>query len=261
MAVNEKLVLIVPDMHFPHEDKGAVACVREVVRRLRPGRVVQLGDILDAGPFSSHDGISVEEARDYDFMGLEVDPAREFTDWCLKWGGRYIQLGGNHEYRVERFCLKHGVPGIAAYKAIAPSQLLGRGRDRKVWQYVPYVDAAAPMSYYSITRDLAAVHGWSYAKHAAQVHLDKARSRSVVFGHIHRKQLVSTRDPFTGRVVKAWCPGTLSELQPMYAVGGNPNDWSHGFSLVYVGRRSWTEYLITIENGRCVTPDGTEIGA
>jgi len=42
-------------------------------------------------------------------------------------------------------------------------------------------------------------------------------------------------------------------------LANNPTTWCHGFSLVYVGRRSWTEYTIAIDKGKCVLPSGREV--
>jgi hypothetical protein len=60
-------------------------------------------------------------------------------------------------------------------------------------------------------------------------------------------------------VIRAWSPGCLSKLTPLWQSGA-PNDWTHGFSLVYVGQKSWTHYTCPIHpGGYAVLPDGTEI--
>jgi hypothetical protein len=252
---------VFPDIHFGEHSETAVACALKAHEITRPALTIQLGDILDAAAFSTHDVRSLSRDSTYDFMTKEVEPARDFTDTCLKRGSRFVQLGGNHEYRIERFCIRSGMAGAASYRALTPSELLGEGRSKKEYEYVPYVHSSAPMSYYEINKSLVAVHGWSFSKSAADVHLAKSRSKSVVFGHIHRQQLVSSRDPYSHMPIKAFSPGCLSKLQPLYAVGGCPTDWTHGFCLIYMGKRSWTEYLITIHNGVCVLPDGTEVRA
>jgi hypothetical protein len=119
------------------------------------------------------------------------------------------------------------------------------------------------MSYYRVCKSLIAVHGWSFAKHAARVHLDATRDSSVIFGHVHRQQAATVRNPFTGQVLRAWSVGTLSKLQPLYLTDGKPTEWVHGFGLVYTssdGKR-FSEYTVTIENGECVLPDGTQVKA
>ena len=67
----------------------------------------------------------------------------------------------------------------------------------------------------------------------------------------------------TQRVMKAWSPGCLSKLQPLY-MAHNPTEWVQGFSLIYVSsddRTDWTEYNITIDRGRCILPDGKVLRA
>lgn len=260
-AINPKLVFIFPDIHYPQHDPVALEVALKAHAVLRPGRTIQLGDLMDCSGYSSYDGKTLDEMKDYDFMGQEVVPSNKFIDRCLKNTHKYVGMAGNHEYRIERFCITHGIAGASAYHVLSPAYFLGMGRSRKEFHYVPYCSTSDPTSYYRITKDLVAVHGWSFAKNAARVHLDMARSQSVVYGHTHRQELVATRDPFSNRVIKAFSPGCLSRLQPMYATGGSPTTWSHGFSLIYVGSTSWTEYNLTISRGAVVLPDGREIRA
>jgi predicted phosphodiesterase len=117
----------------------------------------------------------------------------------------------------------------------------------------------APNNVKMKTGGLVAIHGWSHAKHAAAKHLELSVSQSVLHGHTHRHQVFTVRDPWSNKIVKSFCPGTLSQLQPIYAHGGSPTSWVHGFTLVYVGEHSWTEYNVTISNGACVLPDGREL--
>ena len=64
----------------------------------------------------------------------------------------------------------------------------------------------------------------------------------------------------SNRILKAWSPGCLSELQASY-MNQTVSDWVHGFSIVWVGSDplDWTEYSVTIQNGRAIMPDGTEL--
>ncbi len=258
-TLNDKLVFAFPDIHFPHHDRAALECALIAHATLRPGRTIQLGDMMDCDVFSSHAGTSIQD-RAHDFMVDEVEAARSFTERCLRNTGHYVQLAGNHEYRIERRCIDMGSIGQAMFGVVNPKQLLGAGRGTN-WSYVPYADARVPMSYYRINKSLIAVHGWSFARHAARVHLDATRDSSVIFGHIHRQQSASVRNPFTGQILRAWSPGTLSRLQPLYQTDGRPTEWVHGFSLIYVGSdgRKFSEYTVTIENGACVLPDGTQV--
>jgi predicted phosphodiesterase len=259
-ATGSNLVIIVPDTHFPNENKEAVAIVKRAIAALRPSRTVFLGDLIDCGAFSAHTAKSIKELRQSNFFEEEIKPANQFIDIAQKYTkGDTIFVEGNHEWRVERFCIDHGFGAQAIYEAISPQYQLSKGRSD--FRYIPYIQNADPgFSYYEITKNLIAVHGWSFAAAAARVHLQKARSRSVVFGHTHRQQSEASRDPFTKERVVAFSVGCLSEIQPVYMHA--PNDWILGFGLVYISKsnpRDWTEYSLTIQNGRVILPDGKEI--
>ena len=166
--------------------------------------------------------------------------------------------------RIERWSVANGRIGESIYDLISPRSTIAKHREN--FTMIPYSPLTGDrrgfvqISKPTIKRPgLVAVHGWSVAKHAASAHLEKSRSQSVIHGHTHRQQLETSRDPWTGQIIKAFCPGTLSKLQPIYMVGGAPSSWSHGVCIVYVGNESWTEYLISIVNGRCVLPTGKEI--
>ena len=126
--------------------------------------------------------------------------------------------------------------------------------------YTPGADSKGPSHFYWIIKnELLAVHGWSTGEGAAKKHLRAAMPYSIVYGHNHRDQFESTNTAGGKRLI-AWSPGCLCDLEPMYNVGSAPAQWSHGFSIVYVGKRSWVHYTVGIrKGGNCVLPDGTQI--
>ena len=259
---SSKLWFVFPDIHIPEHDEAAVACAMQAHSLLKPDYSLFLGDVLDCGIFSAHNKRTLDELKVQDYEQIELDPARNLIDNVQK--NTLIKtwfLGGNHEERIERWATSGGTVEQSLFGMLNPATTLSRtldGSKRTKFEFVPYTKAQGS-SYVRIASDLVAVHGWSWAKHAAQIHLEKSRTQSVVFGHSHRHQVASSRDPWTGKVIKAFNPGTLSQLSMLYHVGGVPSDWSHGFALIYVGVNSWTEYCISINNGYCVLPDGTEI--
>lgn len=255
-APGSHLVVILPDLHVPFHDRQALDCAMAAIQYLRPHKIVILGDWLDCEAFSAHGKKHMLELRATRYLADEIEPTNEILNEVQRWSKELVYIEGNHEHRVERFAVQWGgVLGPDIYKLISPQTLLSAGRTNFEW--IPYGDI---LTHYSITPDLWAVHGWTHARHSASKHLDKAGSISVVHGHTHRAQMHARRDLVTGRVLKAWSPGCLSHLQPLY-MHQNPTEWLHGFSMVYVGSNplDWTDYLITIENGRCVLPDGKEI--
>jgi predicted phosphodiesterase len=255
-----KLWFIFPDIHVPNHDETALECALKAHALLKPHYTVFLGDLMDCELFSSHRKRLITETLAYDFKQIEVQPTKDLLDRVQKNTKEHTYLlSGNHEERIERWASNSGQISQSLFSMLNPEIVLSE--NRKKFTFVPYSLSDGGHAHIRIASDLVAVHGWSWAKHAAQIHLEKSRSQSIVFGHSHRHQVASARDPWTGKIIKAFNPGTLSKLQPIYMVGGNPSDWSHGFAIVYVGKgkTNWTEYCITIKEGYCVLPDGTEI--
>lgn len=261
------LWFVFPDIHFPDHDETALALALKAHELLKPEYSLFLGDVLDCGLFSAHAKRTISEMDAYDYKKLEIDPCNQMIDAVQQNTGKWTYfLEGNHEQRIERWAVNNGRVGESIYNLISPQATLAVGRDK--YTQIPYeVPTGNRMGFVQVvkptkrmrTGGLVAVHGWSFCKAAARKHLEISRSQSVVYGHTHRAQTEVSRDPWTGSLIKAFNPGTLSKLQPMYAHGGAPSEWSHGFALVYVGSESWTEYVINIVKGRCVLPDGREI--
>lgn len=255
---------IFPDIHVPHHDPKALEAALRAHARIKPDYTLLLGDFLDCEIFSKHPRRKISEFAIRNYKDFEVDPANKILDRIQKNTKKHTYyLGGNHEARIEAWSANGGPGGMGIYDLISIEATIINGR--KKITYIPY-NPEKGLSYLQIVRPskkmksggLTAIHGWSFSKHAAYVHLEKSRSQSIVFGHTHRAQTIVSRDPWTGSPIKAFNPGTLSKLQPLYLVS-NVSEWTHGFGLVFITENNWTEYLVGINNGYCVLPDGKEI--
>jgi len=247
------LVMVLPDLHIPYQDKAAISCAMKTHEFVKPKRTVILGDWLDAEPFKTFEVRTLMEARALDFKKDEIDPCNEVLDALQKNTSLVVYIEGNHEARIEKVAARARGTGIGSvHSLISPRNLLSQGRKQFVW--VPY---SKSLSHYKITNDLWAFHGLSYSKHVAETHLNMLTSVSSVFGHVHRQQSASRRCKATDKQIKAWSPGCLCERQPLWAAQ-MPTDWLHGFSLIYVKNDGshWFEYTITIKDGICVLPGG-----
>lgn len=250
--------MVLPDAHIPNHDPGCMDIVVKAAEVVRPDEIVILGDWVDAEAASFHPANSLDEEpqdlqTEYEGVHREMNRIKKAAGGC-----KFTYIEGNHCARVERVALKlGGALGSSFYRALSPKAAIADARGDTEW--VPYVQKQ--LSYYKIAEDLIAVHGWSYAKHAAAKHAEKAVSVSVVHGHTHRQQSYCTRDPISGRVIKAWSPGSLCANQPFYAHRNGPTEWVWGFSVVYVGRSGdWTDVTSTIKptsnGGRFAVLDG-----
>lgn len=248
-----------PDLHYPFVDPKALGALLLSLELLQPREFGFLGDASDCHAWSSHPPKSKMEAAAHSFNEYEMKPLNRMIDMVEDNSERQKFLEGNHEDRVERRLLEMGAVGKAIEDLVSPRILLTQ--DRKNLEYVPYQrDPSAPIPHVKIADDYIATHGWSVSKHAAAKHLELAKGWSILFGHVHRAQVHCSREPITGRLLRAVCPGTMSLLQPLY-LQHNPSEWSHGFELVWVtnDRKSWTSYTVMIRDGVCVLPGGLKI--
>lgn len=251
------LTIIIPDIHYPKHDPAAVECMLAACRLLKPRRAVFLGDSLEVDQFSRHGrkSLSEDEARDWiaDMDGFD----REILGPVARYTREQVLLEGNHEYRVEAAAI--GSPAIrSVLSTISPRVRLTK---RRSVTWVPY-QASTMTSHYQITRSLWAVHGWSHAKQAATAHLSKCSSFSLWHGHTHRNQSDSKRDPATGRMLRAMCPGFLGTLQPVWR-GSDPTNWSHGFGLTWADAETDEHWSFTceIDRGTTMLPNGKRVSA
>jgi UDP-2,3-diacylglucosamine pyrophosphatase LpxH len=261
-------VVILPDLHLPTHDRHALRVVLKACEKIKPRRIVILGDWIDAAFASGHPVSSREEAEVSGSRGgyiqNEIEPCRRLLAELETYAEEIIYLEGNHEFRVERLITREGGSWLAVPSLVLPRNLISKDRTKK-FKWIPYQHNAAKgdnysLPHYKIADGLIAVHGWSVAKNAAAKHLDMVRGYSIVHGHTHRAQSQTIRHPMTGRILKGWSPGCLSALQPMW-MHTAPTEWVHGFSVVYCrdNLSAWTSYTVTIDRGKCILPDGTKV--
>lgn len=259
-------VMVFPDLHLPVHDRQALRVAVRAFEKIRPRRVVILGDWMDVAFATAHPVNSREEAENGrgSYYRNEIEPCRRLLAQFEEVAEEVVYLEGNHEFRVERMIAREGGAWLAVPELVLPSRLLSQGR-KKAFKWVPYQHNAAQgycLPHYKIADGLIAVHGWSTAKNSAAKHLELVRGYSIVHGHTHRAQSHLIRHPMTGNVLQGWSPGCLSQLQPLWSHTA-PTEWVHGFSVIYCRNdlSAWTSYTVTIDRGQCILPDGTKIVA
>lgn len=248
------LVMVVPDIHIPHHDRRALACLLAAIEEFQPEKVVFLGDVMDLERFTRFPRKSKVEDRASNYKLSEIDPCNRMLDFVQENSGSVDFLEGNHEFRVEARLLEYDL--VDLYDLVSPRRLLSQ--ERKNFTYTTYTNKpTTPLPHVRIAEDLIAVHGWTYAKHAAARHLEIAKRYSVVHGDTHRQQSYMSRDPIDGWKLKAWSPGCLCIEQPIWGHSA-PTEWTQGFSFVWVSKdkKVWNDYTVQIQNGMCVLPGG-----
>jgi hypothetical protein len=254
-------VLIAPDAHIPFHDEAAMSCFLAVGRKLRPQRTVILGDFINGTPFSRHAPRSLRETAKRDFKAFEIDPANAILDQIERFTrGEIAYCFGNHESWVERAAAQSADGMGSVFGLIDPAHLLAGHRKRvKVIRYGR--DVSLPEYHYEITPNWWAFHEIGHGQHAAATVLRHLPTVSSSFGHVHRVQSVTKRLHDDRLVTAATC-GCLAQTRPEY-MGGKPSGWAHAFEIGYVSNdlTSHTRYTVTIENGRCILPDGSQVSA
>lgn len=263
-----KIKILVPDLHFgmPRDKPAQKAfdCCNAAIKLLKPDQVIQLGDITDGAVFSSHAKKTLKECEQESYIESELEPAIEWLDFVQKHSKSVHIVYGNHDHsRVERFIVNNfgGALARELVNLLSPRvrlQYTADGRKRKNFTFTKY---AGELPLYKINPKCYATHGFSHGQNAARNHLKvMPAGKSIIFGHCHTRLEASKRDPITGEMAYAWCPGALVNTQPHYF--SSPSNHSHGFGVMYESRTNpsdFTYYQVSIVNGRCILPDGREV--
>ena len=270
VGINSRLTMILPDAHFGEEDRVATELCVKVAEYLKPGHINQLGDLLECGPFSAWPSHKVQAAKEYDFLRHEVEPARDWIRRLVKHTDHYTQHEGNHEFRVERMAVGYR-PMEAVWGLIDPRRTILNEFASNQVSWVPYIGDNDITNHCIVAGtkrkpSVITVHGWSTAANAALVHGHKAWrvGCSLIYGHTHTRQEVTTRDWRTGKMLFSMTPGCLRTLTPSFTQAKGPTDWSHGFTLLYTSQRDAQDHqaynvAINVEKCRVILPDGKEL--
>jgi len=253
-AKRAKKMMVFGCAHFPYNNQEATSIFCKSVAHIKPDIVISLGDLLSCDQFSMHPptwGFPKTQYED------DAKKASTFLDRIQKHCGRLVLIEGNHEYRVNRVAaISKMIEGI--HSLVEPQKLLTK--DRKC-TYIPYGPNEKEYPIFKVNSRVIAVHGWSYAKHATQKHLDESQGMTILHAHSHRVQMAMDQKLWSnGDNIEARSVGCLCHRIPLYGTG-SPSHWVNAFILGYLGRHSETLYTIPVHKDFVVLPDGKEIRA
>lgn len=244
-----KTTFIWPDTHAPAEDRRAVRVALEAVKKIRPDRILIIGDFLDAlAPARWSKGLVEEFTAN---LPGEVERGKEIlADMRRVHAGPIDFIIGNHEERIQNYVDRYA-PAIAG---IVPTvgELLEFDRFDVTWREQPF--AVAP--------GVRAIHGLKLTstQQAAGQSAFKERMRlgqSIVQGHTHRLGVGWDAQERSRFWLEAGC--LLDFAKADYIPFHNPN-WQQGFALIHEDRqRVWPE-VIPIHQGRAIV-HGQQIAA
>lgn len=274
---NTDTTVVLPDMQIgyyrhpngdlePTHDPTAIDVAIALVRLLRPGRVVLLGDNLDLPEFGKYRltpafAGTTQATIDYatEVMARLRAAAPDATiDW----------LAGNHEERLQHWLTDNARAAFG----------LRRGNTPESWPVlsVPHLchlddhgvtyHPGYPASDLWLTDNLKIIHGDRVKSRGSTAHkyLDEQKV-SVIYGHIHRiERAHRTREDIDGPAeIMAASPGCLARIDgavPSTKQGldldGRPlmrsEDWQQGVGVVTVhDGGDWDYETARIRAGRC----------
>jgi len=253
MMGNSYTVFGFPDMHIPDNDSKATEIALKAHAYFKPDVSIIGNDFVQCTPFQRHNVNNMRDSSRFaqDFLDSTIKPANKIIDKIQDNTKLTVFQQGNHDAWVERWAASNGGTEKSVYKMVSLEHNLASRRADFVWM----PEYGTPVK---LHKDRMCIHGWYYNIHAANKHLIKSKTKNVIFHHTHRMQTDTGADNWTGKPIEAVSAGCLCDRKPVYGIG-NPTEWVHGFWVCFVGRKSSTCYVVKIDDGRAIMPDGKEI--
>ena len=252
-----KVAVILPDMQIgyyrnadgslePTHDEEALSISMAIIKKLRPDRIIMVGDNLDFPEFGKYrlspayaitTQASIDRATTL-CAELRAAAPEALIDW----------ISGNHEERLVNFILDNAKVSFGLRRGNTPDSwpclsvpYLCRFNDYGV-NYV----AGYPAGQVWINQRLKVIHGNKVRSNGSTAHAYLNDSKvSVIYGHIHRREWAErSREDWDGaKTIMAASPGTLARCDgavPSTKGGmdldGRPmtivEDWQQGLAVV-----------------------------
>lgn len=238
-----KTCIILPDLQIPFESPEALQIALDVLRTVKPDKVVFLGDLLDLSPWGKFEqqpewATATQDAiiRAHQLLASirKLLPAAEID-----------LMAGNHEERMPKTLLRNAQ---AAYGLKRANQL-----DSWPVMSIPYLLAlddldikyhgGYPANRLWLNRNLQIRHGNATRKKGGSARTQLAAEKvSTIFGHDHRisSSITTVNEYDGGKEIHAYGAGCLCRIDghvPSYHQGrevdGTPipqlEDWQRGF--------------------------------
>lgn len=242
-----KTAVILPDLQVPYHDEQAVSVALQIIKDIKPDKIVLLGDALDLSAWGRY--VQRPEYATATQDAIITLHKLLATLRTMNRTAEIVVMAGNHEKRMENMLLQNAQ---AAYGLKRADQLTN-------WPVmsvpflaafdtldVEYVDGY-PASRYWINERLQVRHG-NIARPAGKTVLavNNDERVSTIFGHIHRiENAWGTKNVYDGgRMNAAWAIGCLCRIdghvpstksavdqrtmQPIQ----NYENWQQGFAVV-----------------------------
>jgi metallophosphoesterase superfamily enzyme len=228
--------VIIPDCHFPYHSESAWQVTLKAIRKLKPERIVVIGDFGDCYTISSF-GKSPHRQQ---MLKHELDLIREGFNQLFEVSNCPVDFTeGNHEFRLETYLCRNAP---ALYGLVTMKDLITRDHPETRW--VPY------RKHLKVGRVLY-THDLGYAGVYAGHHTLRAAGANAIFGHTHRSGLVTDGDHTGDRRFSlniGWL-GDISQIDYMHQL--QAKDWINGFGVLYTDKSTgliWPSFVPVLNN-------------
>lgn len=237
--------VVLSDLQIPYQDEKAVQVALNVLRDIKPDKVVLVGDLLDLSAWSKYiqrpewataTQDAINQAHQLLAMLRKIAPTAEI-----------VVLEGNHDKRMENYALNNAQAAYGLRRADQPEG----------WPVlsVPYLTAmdnldieyisGYPANRYWINQNLQIRHGSVARKGNTAIAVAQEERISTIFGHIHRveTQYLTHHTYEGGKTIGAWSIGCLCDIMGRVpsVKGGvdlsgkpvpNAENWQQGIAIV-----------------------------
>ena len=239
----KKRGIIIPDQHYPLEDKAAVNCVIKAVKKIKPDVFVNLGDV---GEWES---VSAWKYKDKKLPPLEYvlpivdEDIRLVNEGLDVWDEVLEEVGckekhllqGNHDLWLDNFVAKY--PYLVDYSFFKACKIKERGYS--------YSEYNLPIQIGNLTF----FHGAFATTYHAKKHLE-TYGENVMYGHVHDVQR-HTMTKLHG-TIGSWSMGCLKDMthEKNKWLKGRLNNWGHAFAIVdWFDNGDFKVETVEIKNG------------
>lgn len=234
---------IICDTHGSHVDQAAISAFLADLEEIKPAEHIHLGDALECGGFlAQHMTLGYVAEIGTEGYETDIEAANWLLDEVAKRAPNAVQhqLEGNHENRVERWCITQSLRNGADARYLlrmhgAKTVLQMEKRGVNWWPADAFhmglaVRGAIKLGSAHFTHGTAP--GRKNTGATATRNLMKEFGSNVFHGHTHRAGMEFGSNVKSGPIVGA-SPGFLAQKQP-YWMHGSLTGWSHGYGLQLV---------------------------
>ena len=220
-----KRAIVIPDQHYPIEDKKAVSVVLQAIEIVKPDLFINLGDVGEWESVSAWKYKKIKRPPlEYQipFVDEEIRLTNKgidaFDKALKKVGCKWkIICAGNHDEWLDAFAMEH--PYLEDYTFRKACKW-----DKRGYEYHRYNE---PVKIGKLTF----IHGAYATMYHAKKHLD-AYGENIIYGHVHDIQRHTKTD--LGGTKAAWSLGCLKDMsaEKNRWLKGRLHNWNHAFGII-----------------------------